>query len=1035
MRAKQLFSRIPIPDKVKLVYARLTLNKLTTIYFVVAVIHCVLQVIFQLAAHAINVNARHLMSQILTQARLTMDKFALVETKRISSSSRRADLTLTLCTGIPGQFGLTGKDVCNVLWSQSKGLVKDTVSRVEIVNSLAMFRLLGTSDDEEESNSESDSDDDKTKTKSSQRPTPTSSLVATALPVIGFTSTSSTVTATSTSTTSRTLSSSSSLPRATTSSSTSASVSSSSASVSAPAFTISPAFPTPVGNLIQPDSPSSYSSNEDSPDSPSSDDEPLVPTRVKGRRARASANPVKREGERKVFDRERLRPLSLTPRPRAASHPQARGMADIDETHPNLKAHSRRAHVAPITSERLHRARAQDESTIEFVPIAPKRAYDPKKFVSSRSGKSVVVRMRRSVMDKRPKDITVTGMFAPKVDSDDEKKGASGAQKLAGADPAKERLVGVRVSGLTGTPANLAAANSSLAASGEVELTPGCALALAWPAQVLRDFEHEDLAMIGFQAWLLVMTIVAILNESVPHMVAGLFTQTLSTGWSAFQMARSSSFRAQYEATIVRGACAGVDVLPDYFSHRTTDEIPIVVLNGIFLVTMIGLSWKICRVYGWQTFKRIGASRVMNRAYQLVLAFSIHLQLAVFFFVTSSALWVDALLTGSIACFAEHRTIYEGIFITSVLLLLPWLILGWIGVRRENKIMMHVFLFISFLYITAWAAMFASDVYRWTFATWPFFAAMTVVSYVVLVATTGLAVVCRYNFKKGHLVAVKSQQILPGAEFSDVLPPADPEKVEFPTHRPGGELPTFSFAYGQGGQPVHPSQIAAPVPALGRNASARTAVSTRTVEQSNLPAGYTVNPFSTAGSHFWGDEGTKSNTDTSAHDTFRTAEASDADVPVYTLEPEPQTLRRELPQWEEVRRSELPPNFSYPRITTPAAPPPPPARLQYESHQYQADNSSVFTTSSTGKFEVLRDGQWVQVDARELHRASVGTQVSAGAASWAPADDRAPLPTRPPMPTIQIPHQVLPRGPVGLPGANIRPQKAGLGGQAVPSGW
>jgi hypothetical protein len=58
----------------------------------------------------------------------------------------------------------------------------------------------------------------------------------------------------------------------------------------------------------------------------------------------------------------------------------------------------------------------------------------------------------------------------------------------------------------------------------------------------------------------------------IPGRVAGVFTQALSTGWSAFQMARSSSFKAQYEATIVHGACSGVDVLPDYFSHRTQDE-------------------------------------------------------------------------------------------------------------------------------------------------------------------------------------------------------------------------------------------------------------------------------------------------------------------------------------------------------------------------------------------------------------------------------------------------------------------------------
>jgi hypothetical protein len=73
------------------------------------------------------------------------------------------------------------------------------------------------------------------------------------------------------------------------------------------------------------------------------------------------------------------------------------------------------------------------------------------------------------------------------------------------------------------------------------------------------------------------------------------------------------------------------------------------------------------QIYGWQTFKRIGASRVMNHTYRLVLALSIHLQFAVYFFVTSSVLWVDELLNGSIACFAEHGAVYKGVFITTIL--------------------------------------------------------------------------------------------------------------------------------------------------------------------------------------------------------------------------------------------------------------------------------------------------------------------------------------------------------------------------------
>ena len=45
--------------------------------------------------------------------------------------------------------------------------------------------------------------------------------------------------------------------------------------------------------------------------------------------------------------------------------------------------------------------------------------------------------------------------------------------------------------------------------------------------------------------------------------------------------------------------------------------------------------------------------------------------------------------------------------------------------------------------------MFTSRLYRWTFSTWPFFACLTVMSFVYLVISIALAVVCRLNFGKG----------------------------------------------------------------------------------------------------------------------------------------------------------------------------------------------------------------------------------------------------------------------------------------------
>ncbi|CAE6349584.1 unnamed protein product [Rhizoctonia solani] len=1061
MRAKQILSRIPVPAQVKLVYARLTLNKLTTLYFVLAVVHCVLQVILQLAAHAINVNARHLVTHILEQAKLTMDKFALVENKRRAPQARATDLTLTLCRGIPGQFGFTGKDVCDVLWSQSRGLVNDTVED---------FLSPSSGSDDNNNKSSSDSEDDKTTSPLPvQAPTDSSSSTrASSASTLTFSPTSVSSTPTLSSTARRTTASlsistttTSFATPTTTSSPATASLTLTSFSSSALASSSGLAVPTGIQNLIKPGSGSGSSDSDDN-----DNDKGKIPVRLMRRRAFKQRSTVSENigSPRKVFDREKLRPLSL---PRSQHRaPSQSPSPDIDESHPDFKTHIRHARVAPITNSLLKRSK--EGSTIEYVPITP-RVVDPMRFVSRRSRrtKRSSALATRSIFVSDERDVKITPIWRFEVDSDAEKKHHSG--NLAGNSTApmsmtqgKPILASVKISGLVGPgmgDQQILAGNST-ATFGDVELSPGCALALSWPAQVLRDFAREDLAMIGFQVWLLGMSIVAILNESVPHMVAGLFTQALSTGWSAFQMARSASFRAQYGETIVRGACSGVDVLPDYFTHRTTDEIPIVVFNAVFLITMIILTWRVCKVYGWQTFKRIGASRVMNRAYRLVLAFSIYLQCAVYFFVTSSALWVDELLNGSIACFAEHQAIYKGIFITSILLLLPWLILGWIGVRRENKHMMHGFLIISLLFITAWAAMFASDVYRWTFATWPFFAAMTVTSFVVLVATTGLAIVCRYNFKKGLALFLQSQQILPGADFTDAIP--DPEKVGFPAQRAGEELPTFSVAFGRGGVPQPPSQMfpTRPPATVARSATL----------DNNPPVVYSTNPYATNGSDFWGggnitrttSVGSKSSTDTSSVPTTRSTNSAslDHDVPGYAPEGSylsgPNSFRRELPQWEEVRRSQLPSAFDLR----------PPRMSVQPQIQPQPDRSSIYssgtTGTGTGQFEVLRDGQWQKVDARELYRASIVSGVTHASgfsgASWVPGDDVGPLPSRPAVPVPPVPAYkphasppVAARPFVGLPGKNIKPHTTGsgrvtqqfsppqttgvLGGAAVPAGW
>ncbi len=70
------------------------------------------------------------------------------------------------------------------------------------------------------------------------------------------------------------------------------------------------------------------------------------------------------------------------------------------------------------------------------------------------------------------------------------------------------------------------------------------------------------------------------------------------------------------------------------------------------------------QTFGWQTFKRVGASRTINRVYNLVLMLSIAIQLSLFFVGTSAALWIDQVYNGNIGRLTHEPTAFKAVMIT-----------------------------------------------------------------------------------------------------------------------------------------------------------------------------------------------------------------------------------------------------------------------------------------------------------------------------------------------------------------------------------
>ncbi|KAJ3741615.1 hypothetical protein DFH05DRAFT_1506789 [Lentinula detonsa] len=295
------------------------------------------------------------------------------------------------------------------------------------------------------------------------------------------------------------------------------------------------------------------------------------------------------------------------------------------------------------------------------------------------------------------------------------------------------------------------------------------------------------------------MSLVALLNESIPHIIASLVDSCYGYGMGFLPDRQHERFRERLFRVITHGACNGVpQLLGSYWTARQDAEYASLALNVAALFISVILSWKLFKTFGWQTFKRVGASLTINRIYKLVLVLSIILQLSFFFMGATVGLWIDSLINGVGAEHGNHPILYRTTSFATMFLLLPW-------ISTELRIPMIVFLLLSILYLAVWGIMFLADTFRWLFWSWRFFSLMATFSVALTVLAFILGIVCRLNFGKGLLRYLNAQEPLPGDDFTPVTFGSDPEKVAFPSNQQ--PIPTFSAAFGKGNEVPVPSQM------------------------------------------------------------------------------------------------------------------------------------------------------------------------------------------------------------------------------------
>src|SRR5882724_4875231 len=90
---------------------------------------------------------------------------------------------------------------------------------------------------------------------------------------------------------------------------------------------------------------------------------------------------------------------------------------------------------------------------------------------------------------------------------------------------------------------------------------------------------------------------------------------------------------------------------------------------------------------------------------------------------------------------------------------------------------MLFFLVASVFLLASQTGMFISPVYRLTFSSWSFFGTLTVLTYILLVATFAMAVVCRTLFGRGLAHFLHVQDALEECSFTPVyFERGDPEQ-------------------------------------------------------------------------------------------------------------------------------------------------------------------------------------------------------------------------------------------------------------------
>jgi len=330
-----------------------------------------------------------------------------------------------------------------------------------------------------------------------------------------------------------------------------------------------------------------------------------------------------------------------------------------------------------------------------------------------------------------------------------------------------------------------------------------CTLVLTYPHQVLMNAQREDVVLVLTQFWIFSVSFFAIVYDSIPHLVAALCFRILATAWSMYIIWRTGDVRSRFEILLNSddSPChVAVDTLfPSYFQSREVLQIPDLTLNAVSLGLAIYLSLKLIKVYGPNTFNRVGAPKEIVRVYKYFLAVFVSFQLSALLLISAVALWLDQMVNrdNAISGMTYHKNLYLALSIFTLAILVPWITMGWYAVRREWKKLMVVFLVIAAVVFASWILMLKSWSFAWTFVEWPFFACSIIAASLSLLATIIFGVVSWLHFGKGLAHYLYVDDVLAKSGFEPELFEKDVESHPPSDWRDIGldDVPTYTLSF------------------------------------------------------------------------------------------------------------------------------------------------------------------------------------------------------------------------------------------------